>query len=517
VVGLMVSWPGTRSSSGASTWAKWVALGFGACHSVFPLVRLLAMADPSGPLDDVLGRWLDKDVIRGRVPFDPSAVVQPLQPGRQADLVLELSDVLETAHVPLKRPGWQLSPASDGEILAYVPAGAGLERRITNGGLYADRVLVEPPEILDFRVGLMRFSLPHMLREYRAEEAALKSSRTAQTVVESAHVDALPDEIYEYFDEIFDEIEADRDRMRPAVFAQVPDVAETLLNYAWTVKKPLAQNWLSIVDRGYLLTDNIKEIHRDPEVRVELERWRSANPEESNEAFHQLFTGAGLADYAHAPYVVTLPPTRAVRDLIELAYRYYFDIPYGGVLIDMGYPPPRRAVTDAGIELRRGSWFDELLVGLGPVTQHLDTDAVCELRANGVQQELKMWLQEDLNRLAFAAGQGGDTDRVTAEITRRLNGIADRAVNAVRESRSATFRARLTAAGIWGASGLVVGFVGTVLTGGSLAIAAAAAGVGFALSGGAAAASTKGPRPTRPSPVLLDVLSATRARQRKKV
>jgi hypothetical protein len=480
------------------------------------------MADSSGPLDDVLGRWLDKDVIRGHAAFDASAVVQPLQPERQADLVLELFGVLETVRAPLKRPGWELSPASDGEILAYVPAGAGLERRITNGSLYADRVLVEPPEIPHFQLGDIPVSLPDLLHEYRAEKTALTSGQTEQTVVESAHVDVPPDEIdeyeeiLEYLNEISDLIDADRNRARPIVFAHVPEVAETLLNYVWSIKKPLAQNWLTIVDPGYLMTDNIKEIHRDPEVRVELERWRSAHPGQSGEAFHQLFTGAGLAHYAYAPYVVTLAPTRAVRDLIELTYRYYIDIPYGMALIDAGYIPPRRAITDAGIELRRGSWFDELLVGLGPVTQHLDTDAVSELRANGIQEELKMWLQEDLNRLAFAAAQGEDIDRITAEITRRLNRIADRTVNAVRTSRSATFKARLTAAGIWGTSGLAGGFVSTLLTGGSVAVAAAAAGVGFAL-GGAAAAKTTEPRPATAVPVLLDVLNATRARQQKNV
>ena len=89
-------------------------------------------------------------------------------------------------------------------------------------------------------------------------------------------------------------------------------------------------------------TDNLKEMRRDTEFREAMDVWASDARDSVHNAYSEMLTAAGLADFVGLPHVIAVPSTRAARDLIELSNRYFDDIPYGGVLIDTLQPPPRR-------------------------------------------------------------------------------------------------------------------------------------------------------------------------------
>jgi hypothetical protein len=200
--------------------------------------------------------------------------------------------------------------------------------------------------------------------------------------------------------------------------------------------------------------------------------------------------------------VLTLPTSRASHDLIALAARYFETIPYGGVLVDDLLPPPRRAHIGQS-EVERGCWYDEVVVGLGPVMQHVDAVAVCELRDEGVAGEFRRWIASDLNRIAFASV--AEQPAVLADCKRTLGAVAERTERAISRSKSQGLKLRLRNAGIAGSSGLVVAVVGTVATGGSAALAFLLGGLGFGVSGLAGAAGTSAPE-VHADPVLLALM-----------
>lgn len=120
----------------------------------------------------------------------------------------------------------------------------------------------------------------------------------------------------------------------------------------------------------------------------------------------------------------------------------------------------------SGGEIERGGWFDELMVGLGPATDLLDLHVARELRQDGTAMALRQWMTSDLNRVAFAVTRGDDPESLILECRHQLRRIADAADARIRSSGSKSLRRRLQQAGIWGASGLIVGFVGTLIYGG---------------------------------------------------
>ncbi|MGX6740954.1 hypothetical protein [Streptomyces peucetius] len=294
---------------------------------------------------------------------------------------------------------------------------------------------------------------------------------------------------------------------------RLPELAKQLLNYWWEVREPLAEGWLHVVGGGLLSSDNIKAICREPEFRAELPEWSASWGPGAEAAWTQLMKATGLAHCLGRGHVVTFAGTPETKELIELTSRFYTSLPYGGVLVGEWFPT-RRLVVAGGNEVERGNWYDEVLLGLGPAAPYLDMQAVGELRREGTASRLRHWLTSELNHVAFAASRGDDPEVVLQGCRENLEKIARAADARVRQTSSATLRARLEQAGIWGGSTLIGGFVGTVATGGTLLAAAAVGGVGFALSAVAGAVAASSPAVESVDPVIFDVMKAADARRR---
>lgn len=415
------------------------------------------------PYDEVLGRWLAEDVMSGEEPFHAERVLAALDRKQQTDLRLTLDGTTQSLLAPGEL-GTKFVPSAPGQTIAYVPEGSFFERRVTNAGLYADQVIVNKPS------GIW----PPLSQQPGGPNKW----------------------------------------------------AEELLDFAWAIRQPLADGWLHIVERVNVANENLAMLRLDEEFCGSL-RERFARTEslmqprdpavaelQFYEAYENLFNAAYVATSMGTPAVLTLPPEPISVALFEVSARYFRfeDIPhYLHPNKEDFRPPPRVLTTASQGQLLRGQWFDELLVGLGPITAYLDGSAVCSLRSRGIAAELRHFLATDLNELAFSFMEAGT---VQGSLERRrldLQQIAERIVAAVDVSRSATIRDRLRLGGIGGMSGLASGFLGTMLTSGSPAMASAVAGIGFALGAAGSVAGTAKREPAVSHPFLIDVMRAARA------
>jgi hypothetical protein len=396
-----------------------------------------------------------------------------------------------------------------------VPQGPCFERRAIHASIYADRVLVGSPELPVFS---WRFGTDHDIVELMAHSTEFLAG--PEPAPRPTPDPDTRDTMDRYLDEDYERDRVDWpnkvnaiDAFKGEAVSLIPTVAADWLAFAWTVRQPTAEGWLEIVHPGMLMTDNIKTLRRDNEFWDALAGWNTRlNWTQQEPAFRQLLTAAGLTRELDVQQVLTLPASSDAVQLFETVARYFRleDVPYGGVLIDDLLPPPRAATLSSNAELLRGSWFDQLLVGLGPITLHLDGTTACAVRSSAAAAALTEFLTSELNRLAFADA-GIDRARLLAENQSRLQKIAEATVAAATAADSATLRNRLSQGGIWGTSGLAVGFIGTLLTGGALAVAAAAAGVGFMLTAAAGAGAASAIEPVVPFPFLIDILKASAA------
>ncbi|MGV9248058.1 hypothetical protein [Streptomyces sp. NPDC003710] len=473
------------------------------------------------PVSALLSRWLPRDVILRKEPFDAWTVVKDLNEAEVRRLILEGEDVLDDVgvhaypdHWDAPREGWDLPPLGEGEAAAYVPAGPRMRQRMTHAALYSDRVLVTGPPVPTWLL-----PTPEMVRDRWLWKLVsigpgdvLRYLSTAEDDLEAViwYLDPggndadLPSHLHQAFASAAAEIEG-----------QLPEVASTILQYLWELERPLAEGWLHVVGGTDFKAANVEMICRDPEFRAALPaRLRDYS---AMSAWDELMMASGLAESLGRQHVITFAAFRSTTELIAVTSRYFTSLPWGPVgLVPPGIPNRRRRiVTVAGGEVERGNWFDELLVGLGPAAEYLDMQAACELRQEGTSVSLRHWLTEDLNRVAFAAARGDDHTQVLQECRTQLHTIASAAETRLAQTSSANVQVRLKEAGIWGLSGLFSNFWSVILTGGSLSQAGAAAGVGFGLSAGAGAAGASAPATGMTEPVLFDVMQKNAAaRQR---
>jgi hypothetical protein len=414
-----------------------------------------------GALDELLCHLLPKDVISGREPFSPDVVLAGLDRREQSALRWELEAVVasDTAALDTLVGGGTCG----GDDLAYVPGGPHFERRVTSAGLYASQVVVNPPGVI----------APMLVQEPGGPN----------------------------------------------------QWARELLEFAWTIRQPLADGWLYIVRPVPVAYDNLAMLRLDDEFSDSLRRrfgevLELARPPGRKtftdlrlyDAYDYLFNAAQLKSSLAAPDVVTLPPDAISAALLETVARFFRleDVPhYIHPGKDDFRPPPRSLALESGQQVLRGQWFDELLVGLGPVTRCLDGAAVCRLRAEGVAAELRKFLRGELSQLAHVPDQVA----AIARYQRDLQQIAENAVRAADLARSGTVRDRLRQAGIGGVAALASGFLGTLATAGSVPTAAAAAGIGFALGAASGAAGATRRQPVASHPFLIDVLRASHPQQ----
>ncbi len=453
----------------------------------------------NGAVDEVLAKWLPLEVLRGRQPLDAAGATAGLSAKTLKELILDFDVLLRQVVTPRRDiNSWDLPELPQGHTAGYVADGPALSRRLVHASLYVDRVLVAPPVLP--RWGLTSLTTAEVLRlvtngEHQAILNDLKPTGPPGT---------YPDDPIELADYLVWEFEHDSAEAVKALEPRLPALAANLLGYWSELRRPLAEGWLNVVDRHTVATDNIKDICRDPEFREEVEAWdREAGS--SFESWAELLTATGLAHALGREHVVSFPGRPKTVGLISLTSRFYTTLPYGLVAIGR-YLPTRRLVLAGGGELERGHWFDEILLGLGDAVRHLDMQACCELRREGLAADLSGWLTGDLNRVALAAMRGEDVVAVVAQARHRLATIAAAADARISRSDSALLKQRLAQAGIGGASGLVAGVLGTVLTGGALPVAAVVGALGFALNAVAGAVGATPPGVVTPDPVMFNVL-----------
>jgi hypothetical protein len=464
--------------------------------------------------------------MTGRDPFDPVAITKSMDNGSLENLILALDDLSRRVQMPERQNAeWQLPTLAPGERPAYVAPGPWLDRRTSHAALFADHVLVPPPTLPALAFYDQRYDVADVFRNRRQLSKRDAQTPTNQAMGEPPRPD-LPPEVARSLDEIIAEIDAEGGdiisdaegfvgHLNPRWLAQsLPLAATDLLRYWWNVSDAVDDGWLHIVRPGWLNSDNIKAIAKDAEFRAELENLMEAYRERySFESWRDLMTATGLAHEFGRTHILTFPSDRLTRDLIALTSRYYTELPYGGTLVGLSYPTRRLHIAGGG-EVERGAWFDEVMLGLGPAANLLDLHTVRELRNDGTAAALRHWITEELNRAAFAAARGDNVDDVLAEASHRLGLIAAAADARINSTGSDVTRERLKQAGIWGGSGLLAGFVGTLATGGTLPVAAVVAGIGFALSGLAGAATTTGGNASaEPDPVIYDLMAHLRAKQ----
>jgi len=457
------------------------------------------------PVDDVLGRWIPRSVILGDEPIDVQKAVRSRDRRAQGEMLLALQRILDTLTIPRYtngRLGWQLQRTT-GESVCYVPAGPRQEQRFVHGALYSDRVLIEAPPLPSFAIDVLPMSIVELVDLYMRPDVGKMPPPPIASITNAEQYDA---DLVRDLDEILDNIDVQVEAAERQVWEALPDALADLLNFAWNLRRPLAQGWAKVIESGVVMSDNFKEMRRDIAFREATDAWASDATESLRNACGQMLTAAGLAHFVGLPHVIAVPSTRAARDLIELSNRYFDDIPYGGVLIDTLQPPPRRSISIWGMnkEISRGAWFDELLVSLGPVINHLDGAAVCDLRTRGIAASLSHWLETDLNRVAFAESCS-EVDLLLTRCGNHLNKLAEQATEAISASASTTLRERLRLAGIQGFSGAVIGYAGTALAGGSPLVSAAVAGIGFGLSALTGAVSASPSSPSVADPILIDL------------
>ncbi|MER6304948.1 hypothetical protein [Streptomyces sp. NPDC001657] len=468
------------------------------------------------PVSGLLSRWLPRDVILGREPFDAWTAVKELNDAELRRLILEGDDALSDVRVrdfpdrwdgSLPK-GWDLPPLGEGEAAAYVPAGPRMGQRMIHAALYSDRVLVSEPPVPTWLLPtpemmadqwiwyLVSIGPSDVLRYLSTEDDLADVIRYLDPG--GQHAD-LPSQLHAAFASAAAEIEG-----------RLPEVAQTVLQYLWELERPLAEGWLHVVSGTEFKAGNVEMICRDPEFQAALPaRLRDHS---ALTAWDELMMACGLAQSLGRQHVITFA-ARDTTELIAVTSRYFTSLPWGRVgLVPPGIPHRRRRiVTVAGGEVERGNWFDELLVGLGPATEYLDMQAACELRQEGTAVSLRRWLTEDLNRVAFSVARGDDHTPVLKECRAQLNTIARAAEARLAQTSSANVQVRLKEAGIWGLSGLFSNFWSVILTGGSLSQAGAVAGVGFGLSAGAGAAGTSAPAAGTTEPVLFDIMQKNAA------
>jgi hypothetical protein len=470
----------------------------------------------------VLERWIPHDMLRGLEPFDPDSVVKSLSTRELERLIVDLDELRQQVQAPPKdNLYWKLTPLAPGELPAYVPPGPELERRMTRAAIFADRVLIPPPTLPVWQVGAPIFKQDvnpaDLLRPAHATPARM--SDEVEIPQFDVKVPRSRDDMYKIMDKWHEEAEAqynrDVDRAKAELAEQLGEVARSLLKYWWTIRDAIADGWLNIVDRGLLISDNVRAIAGDLEFHAELERWNRTYGNISTTAWFNLMTATGLAHTFGRDHLVAFPADRETTHLIALTSRFYTSLPYGRVLLGR-WMPTRRIVVDGVGEVERGNWFDKLIVGLGPAADLLDMQVAQELRQDGTAIAFRQWMTGDLNRVAFAATHGEDPEPVILECRHQLQEIAKAADARIRGSGSELMRRRLRQAGIWGASGLIAGFTGTLITGGPPAVAAGTAAVGFALSAAAGASGESGHANASPDPVIFDLMRhLDRARRRR--
>ena len=479
----------------------------------------VGLNDPSSMRGDrvheVLADWLPKKVLRGQETLDASEVVQGLPDARLETLILHLYELGDQFEALNDNIYWELPKLASGALPAYVPSGQKFETRLVYASLFADKVMAAPPLLPVWRpwVADISFDAAGLLKRRRGFS---ENSRQLFLRNDSSAVEAKFDSLE--IEEMIDYLESDEyldwslDQVSRELLGNLRPLAARLLDYWWSVRDGVAEGWLTIVDGLPLNSDWIKDISRNPEFRAHLAQWRSLHPGSCDDAWRDLLTANYLAHILGRDHVFSFSASQASRDLIALTSRFYTGHPpFGGFLSD--WTLPRRLSLPGGAEVERGSWFAEVMLGFGPAADLLDMEIVHEMRSDGTAAALRQWMTTDLNRAVFASEFGEDAQSVIDEAQHRLNVISRAADARITNTRSELTRRRLKQAGINGASGLIGGFAGTVVTGGNLVGAAAAAAVGFALSAGTAAATQEAEDIPGPVPVVFDLMRRMRSRK----
>ena len=470
------------------------------------------MHGPDNPLDEVLGRWLTPEQLRDEVPFDAAAVVFGRQRADQVRLLRELdAAVAQVTHSWEGGSGWSLGELPADVDACYVPDGPRLGRRVAHGGLFADVVVTTARRQREYEVlwPTLGVSLTELLDPTPPARGALFEDGLFSTDLRREG-DPLPilemnEEMEAYFEQQDREFEQAHEAARRAADKDLGGECVEVLRYAWSIQRGVQEGWLVLVDGGVLSTDNIKAMTRHAPYRAALE---SLLPHVPMDVWRTVLNSYGLGRELGRNRVATLPGDPEEADLVALTARFFHEVDYGGTLVgspgSAAYIEPKD-YTNADLP----GWFDELVVALGSFTDHLDARSVAELRRNGVRDELRHWLQVDLNRVAQAASTGDDGEAELRTAARSLTRLAGTAHRAIEEAVSATFRNRLRQAGLWGSNGLVTGLLGATVTGSPTGVVAGAATIGFVVSAttGALAAGTV--PPDTPEQVLVRLHQST--------
>ena len=328
-------------------------------------------------------------------------------------------------------------PVPDDREKCYVPAGPDRRRRIAHAGLYADLAIVETPWVPEV--------------DLHGSEAAIRAE------------------------------------------------CASVLEFAWDVRRGCGEGWLELIfprKLDWTLGAYAEALRRYEPYRAAIEALPEAPP---NEAFYSMLTGF-LFGGNDGP-VPVLPGTDTEADVIRIANRLISSIHFANPMVGTDSPRARIRDTPSGVVPAEGvRAFSELVVSLGTFTAFLDGSAVAALRANGVRDDLREWLRTYLRDVELAALSGVDPMRELRRASGALADMAKRREEAIATAKSATFRQRLKAAGIWGTAGLVAGGV-TLIT--SLPVGVLAAVVGFVGAAIAGATTTPHVSPDVPEHVLL--------------
>lgn len=478
------------------------------------------------PFDDVLGRWVPRRALRRERSLDARAVVGRLSPERQYRLMVDLEDLANAHVVPREKGLWKLSCEED-QLPAYVPAGPDLITRLIHVGLYAHRVLVNSPRLPEYTVGLAgSFVGTHGMspgdvirglfpEEFPSPPLAVPTPQAPPTSPSTTDSERGRDDIDELLDALDDDPWDEKSGYELAAARlpnELPEAAATLLDFLFTIRRPIAEGWLQLVGHGAFSSENRKAIVEDDEFQPEYSRWY-AQAKDQREAWEVLETATGLAHSLKRPHVMSVPGSVDSRGLLALIGRFYSDLPYGGIM--WGWWHPTKHVTVGHSELVRGSWLNELCIGLHPALKYVDMPTVCDLREEGVAASLARFLNEDLREVSAASNEA-DADEALGYSRRRLGEIAASAERAMQGVPSRTWMARAKQAGVWGFGSAAMNYLGAEIAGAPQPVPLTSAIVGLGIGGVTGAAAQGEVIPTHQEPVLIELLRRTPAFARRR-
>ena len=232
----------------------------------------------------------------------------------------------------------------------------------------------------------------------------------------------------------------------------LPKVTADWLWFAWSLRAGLNNGWIRIVSP--VLT--LDALARHVWVRGIEEAFAATIGlhKAPYEVSRSVVASVSAADALHRDHVVTFPCNELSRNVLATVHRMHAAIREQGDQFG-ALTPFDGALRVHGMELERGSWFSEILLGIGRASHLLDMEAVHELRQEGVATSLRRWFTEDLNRIAFVAATGGNVQTILDECRYNFGRIVATADRRLQMTKSKTLRQRFTQASIWGASGLL--------------------------------------------------------------